>query len=103
MPDLRRAFRAARPVVARQALTFRKRRAVELRAGHQVVHVRRVAAAVHDFALLGDRVFLAQLVVVAVADRRRLSATFTPFALNHGPEPMRSLALTPGLPLAAAC
>jgi hypothetical protein len=66
MSDLRRAIRAARPVVAGQALSFRKRGAVELRAGHQVVFVRRIAAAVHDLAFFGDRVFLAQLVVVAV-------------------------------------
>ena len=50
-----------------------RQRAIEIRAGQDVVRVRRVAAAVDDCALLGQRVLLAQFVGVAVqvGDARR--------------------------------
>ena len=64
MPDLGAAVAAARPVVAGQVVAGE--RAVQVRAGQDVVPVRRVAAAVDDLALLGQRVLLAQLVAVAV-------------------------------------
>src|SRR5262249_5850556 len=51
MTHHRRALAALRPVAARLVLAGGERGAVRLRAGEDVVHVRRVAAAVDDVAL----------------------------------------------------
>src|SRR4029077_18322298 len=66
MPEHRRTLGAAGPVVAGLVLTRRERSAVGLRAGQGVVPVGRVAAAVDDIALLGQRRLLADVVVVAM-------------------------------------
>ena len=68
-------------------------RAVGLRAGQDVVPVRRVAAAVDDLALLVSAVCLVRL-LLRRAGRRRPWRSTTPLAFCHGPLPMRSRALT---------
>ena len=50
------------PVAARLVVAGRERRAVRLRAGQDVVLVRRVAAAVDDLALFGERGLLGEVV-----------------------------------------
>ena len=62
MADHRRALRAARPVLAGAVLARRESRAVRLRSRQHVVAVRRIAAAVDDFALLGQRGLFGQIV-----------------------------------------
>ncbi len=66
MADLRGALAAARPVPTRGVGVGGEGGAVGLGAREDVVAVGRIAAAVHDFALLVERVLLAELVVVAV-------------------------------------
>ena len=66
MPDQRRAFAAARPVLTGAVAGVGGHAAVERGPRHDIVRVRRVAAAVHYHALFGKAVFLRQLVVVAV-------------------------------------
>src|SRR6185295_3934874 len=61
--DHRGALAALRPVAARRVDIARDRGAVGLRAGQDVVHVRRVAAAVDDVAALGERSLLSEVVV----------------------------------------
>src|SRR6478672_2456480 len=56
------AANRARPVAARAVLSGGKGRAVGLRAREHVVHIRRIAAAVDDGALLGERGLLRQVV-----------------------------------------
>src|SRR5262244_917738 len=63
MTDDRRALAALGPVAARPVLAGRERGAVRLRAGQDVVHVGRVAAAVDRGALLGQRGLLADAVL----------------------------------------
>src|SRR5688572_14188532 len=66
MAHHRGAGGAAAPVAAGAVVAGRERRAVGLRAGENVVAVRRVAAAVDRRTLLAQRVLLAELVVRAV-------------------------------------
>src|SRR4029079_19050703 len=61
--DHRRTLAALRPVAARRVDVAGARRRVGLRAGQDVVHVRRVAAAVDDVAALGERGLLGEVVV----------------------------------------
>src|SRR5262245_56363246 len=62
MTDLGVALAALRPVAAGLVVRARERTAVRLRAGEDVVHVGRIATAVHGRALLGQRGLLVQLV-----------------------------------------
>ena len=57
---------ALRPVAAGPVLGGREGRPVRLRAGERVMHVRRIATAVDDRALLGQRGLLGEFVIVAV-------------------------------------
>src|ERR1041384_842061 len=57
------ALRAARPVLAGLVLARRKGAAVRHRAGQRVVLVGRIAAAIDDVALLGQRGLLCQIVL----------------------------------------
>src|SRR4029453_15774551 len=66
MADHRRALGAAGPIAACPVLAGRESFAVRLRAGQDVVVVRRVADAGNDGAALGQRRLHAELVVVAV-------------------------------------
>src|SRR5262245_54602437 len=63
MPDHRGALSALGPVAARTIVAGRERGTVGLRAGQDVVHVGRVAAAVDGLALLGQRGLLVDLVL----------------------------------------
>src|SRR4051812_8968708 len=63
MAEHRRALRAARPVLAGAVLAGIEGGAVGLRAGQDIVPVRRVAASVDDLTLLVQRGLLGQLVV----------------------------------------
>ena len=63
MADHGRPLRRARPVLAGAVLAGGKRGAVGLRAGEDIVAVRRVAAAVDDLALLAHRRLLGQAVL----------------------------------------
>src|SRR5438093_1131239 len=58
-----RTLAAARPVAASRVLARRESPAVGLRAGEDVVHVRRVIDAVDRLALLGERGLLREVVV----------------------------------------
>src|SRR6478735_6283587 len=60
--DHRRTLAALGPVAAGRVDAAGDRRAVGLRAGQDVVHVRRVATAVDDIALLGERGLLGEVV-----------------------------------------
>ena len=62
MADHRGALPTLRPVAARAVVGAREGRAVRLRAGEDVVHVRRVATAVDDGALLRERGLLGEVV-----------------------------------------
>src|SRR3954470_21287872 len=64
--DHRGPLGAARPIAAGHVVRARERAAVALRAGEDVVHVRRVAAALDRLALLGESGFLRDLVAGAV-------------------------------------
>jgi hypothetical protein len=66
MPDHGGALRRARPVLAGAVLAGRKGRAVSLRAREHVVAIRRVAGAVDDLALFGERGLLGEVVAGAV-------------------------------------
>src|SRR5688572_27153159 len=57
---------AAAPVVAGAVVVAMESRAVRLRTGEDVVHVGRVAAAIHFIPLLGERGVLVDAVVRAV-------------------------------------
>src|SRR5205085_1110822 len=59
----RDALSALGPVPAGTVFACRKRRSIWLRAGENVVRIRRVAAAVDDIAFLGKRGLLAEIVV----------------------------------------
>src|SRR6185437_4024604 len=62
MADHGRALRRARPVLAGAILARRERGAIGLGSRQRVVAVRRIAAAVDDFALLAERGLLGQAV-----------------------------------------
>ena len=94
--DHRRALAALGPVAAGRVDAAGDRRAVGLRAGQDVVHVRRVAAAVDDSPFSVSAVSLLRL--LAPCSSATLLATTTPLALRHGPGPMRSRALTAAAP-----
>src|SRR5690606_7470434 len=86
--------RAARPVRARVL----RGRAVLERAGQDVVHVRRIAAAVDLLPLLAERRFLAEVVVLAV---QVLDALGNHHALGVVPGPAAdAIARVDGLPAA---
>jgi hypothetical protein len=59
--DLRRAFRFTRPIVACVIGIVRKRAAIELRAGKDVVLVGRISDAVYNFAALIQRRSLVEI------------------------------------------
>ena len=95
MPDHGRAVGAAGPVAAGAVVARREGGAVGLRAGEDVVAVRRIAAAGDDVALLARAQFsLFSLLFGAVQVGDARSATTVPLAFCQGPGPMRSLALT---------
>src|SRR5256712_1236968 len=71
MADHRRPLAALRPVAAGAILAGRERGAVRLGAGQDVVHVRRVAAALDHVTLLGQRRLLGDI-VLAVQPRHIL-------------------------------
>src|ERR1700730_8298003 len=62
MPHHRDALAALGPVAAGTVVTRGKRRSVGLRAGENVVHVRRISPTVDDSALLGKRGLLGEIV-----------------------------------------
>src|SRR6478735_8040786 len=66
MPDHRGTLRRTRPVLAGSVLAGRKGRAVTLRTREHVVAIRRVAGAVDDLALFGERGLLGEIVAGAV-------------------------------------
>src|SRR5262245_56344003 len=66
MSEHRCAFSTARPVLARAVLARRKRGAVRLTSGEDVVHVRLIAAPVDGLPLLRERALFVDLVVRAV-------------------------------------
>jgi len=92
MTNLRRTLATLRPVAASVVVTIRERRAVRLRAGENVVLVRRVAAAVDEVAFLGEGGLLVQ--VLLPCSSSRLRAMTTPLTFCQGPLPMRSRAFT---------
>src|SRR5262245_37454530 len=63
MTDHRRPLTALRPVATCAILASRERGAIRLTAGEDVVHVRRVAAAVDHLSLLGQRRLLGDVVL----------------------------------------
>src|SRR5262245_55496575 len=63
MAHHRRSLVALRPVVASAILAGRERGAIRLGASQDVVHVRRVAAAIDDLTLLGQRRLLGEVVL----------------------------------------
>src|SRR5215472_3588238 len=99
MSEHRGAGGAAGPVVARRIFASRERAAVRLGAGENVVHVRFVAARVDHLTFFAERGFLADLVVIAV-EIVDVFCNDHPLAFFHGPLPIRSRALTAGLPSA---
>src|SRR2546425_2158151 len=111
--DHRRALTALRPVAARAIVAAREGGAVRLGAGEDVVHVRRVAAAVDLLALLRQRRVLGE--VVLAVELGHVLRDDGALGVLPGALPMRSRALTaPGpcvlryachvlLPAPAAC
>src|SRR4051794_36292600 len=63
MTEHGRALRAARPIMTGTVVAGRKRSAVRLRAGQDIVPVWRIAAAIDDFPLFAKRGLLGQMIV----------------------------------------
>src|SRR5260370_21204444 len=66
MPDHGSALRRTRPVLAGAVVARCERGTVGLRSRQYVVTVRRIAAAVDDLALLGERGLLGEVVAAGV-------------------------------------
>ena len=95
------AGEVADPVAAGRVggLVARERRSVRLRAGQDVVAIRRLAASVDDLALLGEGGLLGEVVLLAM-QLRYAAGDEDALGVVPGPGADRSLALIAGWPAA---